>query len=49
VGCSTNLDVVVKRNSQPMLAQEPLIIQPIAQCYATELYQLLNDAAEVSN
>jgi hypothetical protein len=29
-----------EKNSQPLLGLEPLIIQPIAQCYTTELSQL---------
>jgi hypothetical protein len=30
-----------KKNSQPLLGLEPPIIQPITQCYTTELSQLL--------
>jgi hypothetical protein len=30
-----------EKNSQPLLGLKPLILQPIAQHYATELYQLL--------
>jgi hypothetical protein len=30
-----------EKNSHPLLGLEPPIIQPVAQCYTTELYWLL--------
>jgi hypothetical protein len=42
VGPRASLDAVVKRkNSQPLPGLEPLIMQPVAQRYTTELSQLL--------
>jgi hypothetical protein len=42
VGCRACLDTVVKwKNFQPLPELEPLIIQPIVQCYTTELSWLL--------
>jgi hypothetical protein len=32
-----------EKNSQHLLGLEPMIIQPVAQCYTTELSQLLHE------
>jgi hypothetical protein len=38
-----------EKYSQPLPELEPLIIQPIAQCYITELSQLINAECGIVN